>query len=281
MEWIRQLEPGPRGVYTGCIGGFFADGVTEFNVAIRTLQIHRESGHCVYGTGCGVIWDSDPAKEYAESQLKTAVLHHREPEYELFETMRFEPGTGILRVERHLKRLTGSAAELGFEFDPDAITSKLNATCTRLETDARVRLALTRTGAIRIETGPVPDSQQSMTFQLDTEPTSSIHPELRHKTTRRSIYEQARARCPEAQETLLINERGECMEFCIGSLLIEKDGHRYTPPLSSGRLPGTFRSQELDNGATEKILYPKDVLSADRIYMINSLRGKVGVSPCI
>ena len=41
--------------------------------------------------------------------------------FDLIETMRWEPETGFVRFERHLARLYGSARELGFEYDPEAI----------------------------------------------------------------------------------------------------------------------------------------------------------------
>lgn len=276
MEWIRRLESGPRGVYTGCIGGFYADGVTEFNVAIRTLQIDRKSGAVTYGTGCGVVWDSDPVREYQESVLKTAVLTHADPEVQLIETMRGEPGSGILNRNRHLERLTSSAHELGYELDVKELDSRLDAFSASLTAPSKVRLTLSPSGQLQVTVTPLPDpGSSSMTFRLDSAPTSSLHPELRHKTTKRSVYENARSRHPDVDETLLINERGECMEFCIGNLVIEKNGTLLTPPLHSGLLPGTFRTELVQNGLREQVITPQDLEKADAVYLTNAVRGKV------
>lgn len=77
MELVRDLEPGPRGVYCGAVG--VVAPTTEplrarFSVAIRTLVADRDSGTAVYGTGGGITWDSRAEDEYAELEAKAALL---------------------------------------------------------------------------------------------------------------------------------------------------------------------------------------------------------------
>ena len=55
-------------------------------MAIRTVAIDRAAGEAEYGVGGGIVWDSDPAGEYAECQTKTAVLTTEVPPFELLET---------------------------------------------------------------------------------------------------------------------------------------------------------------------------------------------------
>jgi para-aminobenzoate synthetase/4-amino-4-deoxychorismate lyase len=74
MQIIRELEPDQRGVYTGCIGYLAPGGRARFNVAIRTVAIDRRTGQAQYGTGGGIVWDSQPDDEYAEAITKAAVL---------------------------------------------------------------------------------------------------------------------------------------------------------------------------------------------------------------
>ena len=65
MEIIDELEPAPRGVYTGAIGYWSIHGRSAFNIAIRTLVV---DGHGVsYHVGGGIVVDSDPAAEYQET----------------------------------------------------------------------------------------------------------------------------------------------------------------------------------------------------------------------
>ncbi len=72
MQVIRELEAGPRGVYCGAIGYAAPDGDAAFSVPIRTAVV--AGGYGRYDVGSGVVWDSDPAAEYAECRLKARVL---------------------------------------------------------------------------------------------------------------------------------------------------------------------------------------------------------------
>ena len=71
-EIIAELEPTPRGIYTGAIGFFSRDGSAVFNIAIRTLVVR--DGRATYGVGAGLVADSDPASEYKETLDKAAGL---------------------------------------------------------------------------------------------------------------------------------------------------------------------------------------------------------------
>lgn len=71
-ERIRQLEPGPRGVYCGAIGWCAANGDARWNVAIRTAVHHR--GTLRYHVGGGIVWDSDASDEWEETVHKGAAL---------------------------------------------------------------------------------------------------------------------------------------------------------------------------------------------------------------
>ncbi|HYI61187.1 MAG TPA: anthranilate synthase component I family protein [Acidimicrobiales bacterium] len=70
---IDALEPVERGVYCGAVGWVDADAARgALNVAIRTFWL--DDGLLHFGTGGGITWDSDPAGEWAETELKAARL---------------------------------------------------------------------------------------------------------------------------------------------------------------------------------------------------------------
>lgn len=71
MGIIAHEEHSPRGVYTGTVG-FWSRKTALFNVAIRTLV--KEGPRWYYGTGGGIVWDSDPGEEYLEALLKVGAL---------------------------------------------------------------------------------------------------------------------------------------------------------------------------------------------------------------
>ena len=69
LRFIREIEPCPRGAYTGAAGFVRGDGRAVFNVAIRTAILH--GGFVDYHAGGGIVWDSDPAGEWAEAETKS------------------------------------------------------------------------------------------------------------------------------------------------------------------------------------------------------------------
>jgi para-aminobenzoate synthetase/4-amino-4-deoxychorismate lyase len=83
---------------------------------------------------------------------------------------------------------------------------------------------------------------------------------------------------PGIYDTLLYNERGELTEFTRGNLVIELDGHRVTPPLTCGILPGVFRKMLIARKRVKERVVRKDELArAKGIWFVNSVRGFVPV----
>jgi para-aminobenzoate synthetase component 1 len=73
LDHIAALEPCPRGVYCGAVGWIDADRREgSLNVAIRTFWF--EDGRIHLGTGGGITWDSTPAGEWEETELKARRL---------------------------------------------------------------------------------------------------------------------------------------------------------------------------------------------------------------
>jgi para-aminobenzoate synthetase component I len=78
-EIIRELEPCPRGIYTGAIGYFDFNGDAAFNIAIRTMIQERDELH--FHVGGGITADSVPAREYEETLHKAAGMRLALDEY--------------------------------------------------------------------------------------------------------------------------------------------------------------------------------------------------------
>ena len=72
LEIIRELEPCPRGLYTGVIGWLGAFGESQFSIAIRTAIVEGTRLH--FHAGAGIVADSDPQREYEETWHKAATL---------------------------------------------------------------------------------------------------------------------------------------------------------------------------------------------------------------
>ncbi|HNB54234.1 MAG TPA: aminotransferase class IV, partial [Anaerolineales bacterium] len=116
-----------------------------------------------------------------------------------------------------------------------------------------------------------------VTFALS--PVSSADVFLFHKTTHRAVYEAARAACPGYEEVLLWNERGEVTEFTASNVVVQIEGQLFTPPVECGLLAGTLRGELLAQGTvvqgtvTERVIPREQVLEAEAVWAVNSVRG--------
>nr|WP_213528124.1 anthranilate synthase component I family protein [Paenibacillus sp. J31TS4] len=72
MEIIEELEPVRRGPYTGSVGWIDYNGNMDLNIVIRTLLVTGTTGHVQ--AGAGIVIDSDPSREYAESIGKAKAI---------------------------------------------------------------------------------------------------------------------------------------------------------------------------------------------------------------
>ena len=274
---IRDLEPAPRGVYTGAIGAIQPGGDMAFNVAIRTAVIGAD-GQGRYGVGGGIVADSDPDGEYDEALLKARVLEDLATDYGLIETFRWSAAEGFVRLEGHMARLADSAAQLGFALDLGKTRETLAARADAWDQDdRRVRLVLARDGAITITAEPIgPPSSQALIVGLAAATLDPGDPFLRHKTTRRAVHEQAFADAS-AQgfgEALLLNRDGQVADASRNCVFLPQDGVLVTPPLSAGALPGVLRAELIAGGqAVEGELSPDDLRRAETWLLGNSLHG--------
>jgi para-aminobenzoate synthetase/4-amino-4-deoxychorismate lyase len=199
-------------------------------------------------------------------------------EFSLLETMRLDEGT-IVRLERHLLRLAGSARQFGYAYDDsrirDAVTETVRA---HPQGQWRVRLLVARDGAPTIECTPYAREPRAWRVTFASAPVDSRDPFLANKTTHREVYDSARRARPDVDDVILQNERGEITESTVANIVVELDGVRVTPPLASGLLGGAFRGELLDSRQIhERLLTRDDVKRASRIWLINSVREWIDV----
>jgi para-aminobenzoate synthetase/4-amino-4-deoxychorismate lyase len=275
MAIIAELEPDPRGVYCGTIGYVAPGRRARFNVAIRTATVDRAHGVAEYGVGGGIVTDSRAEAEYAECLDKARVLAESPRPFELLETLRWTPGEGFVLLPEHRRRLRESAAYFGFRCDPEAVVAHLRKAVRGAHSALRVRLRLAAGGHVTVETEPlVPRGGDPVRLGLARTPVDRSDRFLYHKTTRREVYERARAERPDCDDVLLFNGAGEATESSIANLVVEMAGRRYTPPVASGLLPGTFRAMLLREGrVTERTIRVEELRADRRLWLVNSVRG--------
>ena len=276
MRQIVERERSPRGIYCGTVGYAAPDGTASFNVAIRTLLVDRHTGQARFGTGSGIVWDSDPAAEARECRLKARALRRPPAPFGLIETLRWTPAEGYFLFEEHLRRLRDSAVWSGIRLPAGAALSALQGAADVFpNVPQRVRLELTADGDLRVEATPLDwPGRRLWRLALAAAPVDATDPLLFHKTTRRDIYDQARAQRPAADDVLLWNRRGELTETTIANIAFLRGGAWHTPPLRCGLLPGTLRAALLREGRIrEGVLQREELATTPALAVFNSVRG--------
>jgi para-aminobenzoate synthetase/4-amino-4-deoxychorismate lyase len=137
-----------------------------------------------------------------------------------------------------------------------------------------VRFRLRRDGQFTTEVFPLDQTADLVRLVVDDEPVDSTSRWLRHKTSQREPYDERRLRHPEADDVVLVNERGELTETSRANLAVRLAGQWWTPPLQSGCLPGVERGRLLELGTiTERVLTLADLHRAEELAVLSSLRG--------
>ena len=203
-------------------------------------------------------------------------------DFSLIETMLWEDGSYLL-LGLHLQRMSKSADVFSFSYDQDKITELLTQTAASFELSKkyRVRMLLDRSGKTDITSDTLEDIDTiPVRIVLSGERVDKTDIFLCHKTTNRALYDTELERCRALGffDVIFTNTEDQITEGAITNIIIHKNGEYYTPPVSCGLLPGIFRQHILETAillVKEKILYLEDIVKADKIYLMNSVRKMV------
>lgn len=72
MQRIYEIESVKRNIYAGAVGYLSKNDQADFAIAIRTMVIHKNKAYVQ--AGAGIVYDSDPTKEYEETVQKAKAL---------------------------------------------------------------------------------------------------------------------------------------------------------------------------------------------------------------
>lgn len=213
-----------------------------------------------------------------ESPVRPRDALQNDPAFRLIETLGWHPGEGFRHLQPHLARIGRSAAAFGIAFDPDEARAVLAGAAG--DASLRCRLTLDASGQLELTSAPLGSSPSEWCLGIADTRLDADDMWLQHKTTRRALYDTARAALPTGvDELLFLNQRGELCEGTITNLFVTcADGRMVTPRLSCGLLPGILRQVLLERGeCQEAVLGLQDLKRAQAIHMGNSLRGLIPV----
>jgi para-aminobenzoate synthetase/4-amino-4-deoxychorismate lyase len=279
MQIIRELEDSSRRAYCGAMGYASPMGVRMANVPIRTVLIDTNARstrahNARFWVGSGVTMDSSSSAEYAECLDKMRFLIDERPDFKLLESLLLHNGRYFL-LQRHLKRLARSGGYFRFVFSNAAVRGLLDDIARRNPKGRfKVRLLVDREGEAIAEAHPIDQETSEQLLGKAPGVVCSQDVFLFHKTTNRTVYEQAKARFPHCDDVLLGNERGEVTETCFSNLVYRLGGRLYTPPIDSGLLSGTLRQDILERGeVSERCLLWDELKECGELWCVNSVRG--------
>lgn len=200
-------------------------------------------------------------------------------DFNLIETMLWD-NKGYFLLDPHMKRLEKSAGHFSFEYPASGVSDALKALSSSFDRskEYKVRLLLSKTGEFDITSGrlsALPELPVKICFSENS--VSSADDHLRHKTTNRELY------CAELEkysqmgffDIIFINEKDEITEGAITNVIVQTGKSFFTPPVACGLLPGTYREHLLKTQEVplkEKVLFKEDLLNADKIFVVNSVR---------
>ena len=189
-----------------------------------------------------------------------------DPDLRLIETIYWD-GSAAPRAALHLARLRAGADALGWHCPPVKIDGPPHR--------ARLRLTLDKDAQIDVTTGDVPPEASLWRVGLAGARLRSDDPWLRVKSTRRAVYDIARANLPDGlDEVIFLNERGEVCDGTITTVFFDRGDGLHTPPLACGLLPGVLRAE---------MNCPEDILMAEELGSValwvgNALRGLIAAT---
>src|SRR3984885_2579279 len=275
MQLIQELEGRPRGVYTGSIGYFAPNGESAFSVAIRTAVLQGQRLHM--GVGAGITYDSVAREEYQECKLKAEFL--KDNSFSLIESMRWEGGKCLL-LPLHLERLQASADYFGFCFPRTELMAAIQSAVRESSHRgaSKLRLELRRDGSWTVsELAELEEEPELSRAMLWPEPVQSDDRFLRHKTTKRALYNQAAQVSLERGyvDAIFQNERGIVTEGAISNIVVKHGDCWLTPPVDAGVLPGVYRTSLLKRMPEIQIVEftVEQLLGADEVWLTNAVRG--------
>ena len=273
MEIINEVEKYPRGIYTGAIGLIKPGGDCVFNVPIRTIAIDKKCRLATFNVGGGIVSDSTVEDEFNECLTKSFFISENAPFFQLLESLLLDDGE-IFLFDEHIKRIKSSAKYFDYIFDENKFKRTLIDISKQFPTGKfKIRVLNDIFGNIETEVAKISDLPLPRKITFAASPVNSSDKFLYHKTTNRKVYTNAKADFTEYDDVILWNEKDEITETTICNIVVQLNGEKITPTISSGLLNGVYRQKLLSEGKIkEGILRREDLYKAEKIYLINSVR---------
>lgn len=293
LKKIAETETYQRDFYTGSIGWWHADNFS-LNIAIRSL--YHSQRDLYYFTGCGIVFDSDPAKEWQEFLTKCSFLNLENTYEPVLDTFRFE-NEKITYLFEHIERSFQALQFQGINVE----FATLENMYWKIQTELKDKLNLQGTYKVRLvieKDLKYSVSAESLALQGTLDDCKGVLQKYapvklqpmqystrlpRFKTVERKHWDRLLTqKKTEIDDVLVINSNGHVCETSIYNVFYCDGEEFFTPPLNDGCLQGVFRAHHIKKGfitvndktfkLSEKSLPASELAHVD-LYVANSVRG--------
>lgn len=276
---IAEVEKYHRDFYTGSIGWWQGDDFC-LNIAIRS--IYHKKQQLFYFTGCGIVFDSEPKKEWHEFLTKCSFLNLYITYSPVLDTLKFDQE--ITYKAEHIERTFLALRDQQTQIELYQVQNVYQKIETELKaknfTEAKkVRLVFAKDLTYNIEIAEMPTAEQNVILQ----PVHHRQFLPRFKTVERNAWNKLlEKKKPEAHDILVINGADKVTETSIYSVFYKIGDQMFTPPLTDGGLHSVFQTYHIKKGSitvddrtyklSERSLSASE-LPTVQLYVGNSVRG--------
>lgn len=277
LKKISEVENYDRGFYTGSIGWWHGEDFA-LNIAIRSL-LHKNK-ELTYYTGCGIVFDSDPQKEWQEFLTKCSFLNLQKIFEPVLDTFELTPN-GITYLPEHIERTRLTLIEQNIQIDAKQLAEIYSGIELKLKSsqNLKVRVIFDQNLNCDISHELVTKTKEPIVLELKKQNFVS----RKYKTTNRSHWDQLlKTKQLRADDILIINPENKITETSIYNIFYKLGDKFYTPPVNDGCLQGVFRAYHIKKGfiivndktfeLSERSLYANELTEVE-LYAANSVRG--------
>lgn len=280
LKKIAEIENYHRDFYTGSIGWWKGDDFC-LNIAIRSS--YQKKRQLYYFTGCGIVFDSEPRREWHEFLTKCSFLNLFLEYTPIVDTLAFSDGISYL--PEHIERTFLAFRDQMVQIDMyqvqnlyQKIEQELSEKIKTADTH-KVRVIFNKDLTYRLEITPLEKKSDAVVLQLMA--FDKFLPQF--KTIERSTWDNIlKNKSAEADDVLVVNTQGHVVEASIYSVFYKKGDEFFTPPISDGGIHSVYRAHHVKKSSitlddrtfklSERSL-PTSELESVELYVANSVRG--------
>ena len=279
LKKIAEIENYHRDFYSGSIGWWQGDDFS-LNIAIRSM--YKKAHQLFYFTGCGIVFDSEPRKEWHEFLTKCSFLNLMIVFSPVVDTLKFDGE--ITYLNEHIERTFFALRDQQVQVQLYQIQAVYQKVTEQLKaknstTAQKVRLVFAKDLTYSLETSELPAASGRVTLH------AIKHRQFlpRFKTTERTAWDNLlKQKDANADDVLVINGQGLVTEASIYSVFYKMGEEMFTPPITDGCMFSVFQAHHIKKGSitvndrtyklSERSL-PASELPNVELYVGNSVRG--------